>query len=124
MKAFLQTIGDWMVATIISLMVWFSLFVMAALAVRTYNDIVTVAPIVGWLVIGVIFVVAYAAMEWFSQNVQRIPSWLRVAGQIFAFGRGLAFYTIFFFAAIFTIVANATMWVAEKSMSLAERYQK
>lgn len=124
MKSFLKTIGDWMVAVAISLTVWFSMFVMAALAVRTYNDIVPAAPVVGWLVIAVIFVVAYAAMEWFSDNIQRVPSWVRVATQIFAFGRSVAFYTIFFFAATFTVVANATMWVAEKSISLAERYQK
>ena len=124
MKAFFKTIGDWVVAATISLVVWFSLFVVAALAVRTYNDIVTVAPIVGWLVIGVIFVVAYAAMEWFTSVVQRIPSWVRVAKQIFAFGRGLVFYTVFFVAAVFTAVANATMWVAEKTMNVAERYQK
>lgn len=124
MKAFLKTVGviiyDAIVATSMILATMFGMFVMAALGVRTYLEIVPVAPIVGWAVIAVILLTAGITFEWAQEKSNATPT----AQRITAYGRSVAFYVIFFLAATLTVVANATMWVAEKAMNQAEHYQK
>lgn len=123
MKSFLKTLGDWVVALSIGVVFNVSAFICVAMMARTYLTIVPTAPVVGWLVIVAQAGVAAIAADASLKALSRFGPWARTDARITAFGRGLMFYTIFFFAAIFTIVANATMWVAEKTMNQAERYQ-
>lgn len=124
MKSFLKTMGDWVVALSIGLFVNVTALMCVAMMARTYLTIVPTAPIVGWLVIIMQALVTAIAADASLKSLERFGPWARTDARIHAFWRGCMFYVVFAMAAIFTVVANATMWVAEKTLAVAERYQK
>lgn len=115
---------DLVVVSITTLIAMFAMFLQAAQIVRLYYTVVPTHPIVGWAAIACFIGTMLISFKWVDEKTNALPSFQRVNADVTYAARGVAFYVVFFFAAIFTVVANATMWVAEKTLAVAERYQK